>query len=200
MQLSGPRVHSSPWATPTQLEGVADRRQWRELVQHYTATYGDGGRSTAHTEALLLAQWESFARAERLDGRGIADLPFAEFEAALSRQRAAAATCQDDVPPALLRCLSPIGQHLVYGALLRRLRGEDRAPVPGWLEGRGVAIPKAGKRKEVLAGWRAITVVPAGAKLYEAFWWQPADGLGCSSADSPGQSGRVARPAAGGIA
>lgn len=32
-----------------------------------------------------------------------------------------------------------------------------------------MAIPKAGKRKEVLAGWHAIAVVPSFTKLFEAF-------------------------------
>lgn len=71
-------------------------------------------------------------------------------------------------------CLSPMARHCVYGSVVRRMQGGDPVEVPQWKLGRGLAIPKAGDMKEVMAGWRALTMAPAAAKLYEAFWWATA--------------------------
>lgn len=54
----------------------------------------------------------------------------------------------------------------------RRPRGPEE--VPQWKLGKGLAFLKARKKKEAMSGWRAITIVPASAKLHEAFWWATA--------------------------
>lgn len=103
------------------------------------------------------------------------------FEGALEKQRPLAATGADNAPPALLRGVSPLGHYAIYSAMARQ--GMEVAELSSWKAGRVVEKPKEGKRKDGMLGWRALTVVPAAAKLYEAVWWSTADKylrpLGC---------------------
>lgn len=122
---------------PVRLEGESDRPRWTAIVQeHSHIKYCDGGRTIGSLEAVLLSQRESFARPERLDGGEVVVPSFPYFEEAMARQRAGAATGQDNVPPAWLGTASLLGLHAVNTSIARRKHGSDREVAPPWREGR----------------------------------------------------------------
>lgn len=59
---------------------------------------------------------------------------------------------------------------LVYCALCRRVRGEDRVPVEAWRQSSAACLPKPGADHKALNVCRAVTMVSSAHKLFEGVW------------------------------
>lgn len=109
--------------------------------------------------------------------RGLANLALA------AKLRRALAPAKGAVPMACVRqaqakWLSGRGQRLVDAVHIgwrARSAGDDASDVVAWRHSAAVALPKPGKPRAQLAGWRAVFMVATVLKLYESLWRRCAD-------------------------
>ena len=88
-----------------------DQQSWHTvLADHFRNKFRRDDWS-AVAAGRLTAQWESLARAARLDGRRQADLTFTDFEDALEKVRPSAAPGGDSVPGSVFAVMAPIAHH-----------------------------------------------------------------------------------------
>lgn len=164
---------------PVESVGHAGVIRWEARQPHVASDcagpprpeYKHGGRTTEQTEELLLAQIESFARPERMDGRGFAPPSCSVLEGSLARQPVSAAAGLNNGGPALVGYMSPVARSAVCSLLWCvdfRVTTTKRSRIgqeAGAWRFPGGAFAKTTTR------WRATTVFPTGAKPYEDFWW-----------------------------